>query len=138
MCALFLPSIGCVLWFGTGMGLAIIANYPVGWFLEWLRLQSRIAGTRPVEEVGVPPLIVGSFERLLAFFLVVFDVEGTATLLAAWLGAKLAASWQRVAIDANDYEAGRQVRAGALSAHCRRRLSSHRVLIGLFVRRVCQ
>jgi hypothetical protein len=112
------PSLNekCVLVFALGIALILLAYWPVGWFLCWLRSQSRILGTRSVQETGVPPGIVGNFERLLAFFLVLFQVDGTYAILAAWLGAKLAASWQRVPIETEDAEAGRQVRAGTLSA----------------------
>jgi hypothetical protein len=50
----------------------------------------------------------------LVFALVVFNVEGAYTILAAWPVARLAASWHRFPV-ASD-EAGRQVRAGTVVA----------------------
>jgi hypothetical protein len=56
----------------------------------------------------------------MAFGLVLFNVRGDYTLLAAWIAAKLAASWHRFPVK-ND-EAGRQIRARhpdcAHSRHC--------------------
>jgi hypothetical protein len=75
----------CVVWFAIGNIVVLIAYWPVGWLLRWLRHKSRISGTRAVQEIGVPRWIVGSFERLLALFLVALEVEGAYTLLAAWL-----------------------------------------------------
>jgi hypothetical protein len=44
----------------------------------------------------VPPFIVGTFERLLVFILVLLcaDAGDTLTVLSIWLGLKLASSWQ--------------------------------------------
>ena len=75
-------------------------------------------------EEGVPVWITGNFERLLAFFLVLFHVEGAYALLALWLGAKLAASWHRLPTepygdtqgDDEQREHNRQIRAGTLCA----------------------
>ena len=71
--------------------------------VRWLRGQSRIAEIRPDKDKGVPPWIVGSFERLLAFVLVMFDVQGAYTLLAIWTGAKLAASWHRFPVTSDEW-----------------------------------
>ena len=70
-------------------------------FIRWLE---RVSGMREPpkkekEQVVVPTWLVGGFERSLAFVLVVFDVPGAYTLLAAWIAAKLAANWQRVPVD---------------------------------------
>ena len=98
-------------------------------------------------EEGVPVWITGNFERLLAFFLVLFHVEGAYALLALWLCAKLAASWHRLPTepygetknDDEKREYGRQIRAGTLCALIAGIVS---VLIGTFaglvVRSVCQ
>ena len=72
---------------------------------------------RTAKEEGVPVWITGNFERLLAFLLVLFHVEGRFTLLALWLGAKLAASWHRLPTetegdDEKGREHNRQVRSG--------------------------
>jgi hypothetical protein len=44
----------------------------------------------------VPHLVIGTFERLLAFFLVwLVPAERAGIILLAWMTAKLAANWQR-------------------------------------------
>ena len=112
---------------------------------RWLGAKSRVQ-ERTAKDEGVPVWITGNFERLLAFFLVLFHVEGGYTLLALWLGAKLAASWHRLPTepygDRNDDEKrdyARQIRAGTLCALIAGIVS---VLIGAFaglvVRSVCQ
>jgi hypothetical protein len=95
----------------------------------------------------VPVWITGNFERLLAFVLVLFHIEGAYTLLALWLGAKLAASWHRLPSepyggteeDDEKREYSRQIRARTLCALIAGIVS---VLIGAFaglvVRSVCQ
>jgi hypothetical protein len=50
----------------------------------------------------------------MAYGLVLFCVPDAYTILAAWIGAKLAASWQRLPVET--YEDGRRVRAGTLVA----------------------
>jgi hypothetical protein len=100
--------------FALGVGI-VLANYPINRLVRWLRRISGVATTRSAKERGVPVFIVGSFERLLAFVLVLFDILGAGTLLAAWIAAKLAASWQRYPVnEANEY--GREYRAGTLIA----------------------
>jgi hypothetical protein len=136
----------CVLAFAIGIGVIFFAYGPVGFFSRWLGAKSRIE-QRTAKEEGVPVWITGNFERLLAFFLVFFHVEGAFTLLALWLGAKLAASWHRLPPEPYERTEGadkkreynRQIRAGTLCALIAGILS---VLIGAFagliVRSVCQ
>jgi len=50
------------------------------------------------------------------FALGLFDVRDAALILAAWLGAKLAANWQRYPADEEDMEQNREVRVGHLVA----------------------
>ena len=120
------------------IALLLLIHWPMGWFLYWLRTESGIEGERSVEEVGVPPEIVGPFERLLAFFLMLFDVTGAAAVLAAWLAGKLAASWKRYPVDQKDPTPGRGVRAGTMSALIAGVVSvSIGVLVGLAVRCEC-
>jgi hypothetical protein len=141
----------CILAFAIGIMIIGLAYGPVGFFSRWLGKKSRVK-EREAKEEGVPVWITGTFERLLAFLLVVFHVEGAYALLALWLGAKLAASWHRLSTDQisaktagrakNDEEKreyGRQIRAGTLCALIAGVVS---VLIGaaagLVVRSVCQ
>jgi hypothetical protein len=135
----------CILAFAIGVAVIFLSYAPVGLLSRWLGAKSRIK-ERTAKEEGVPVWITGNFERLLAFFLVLFHVEGAYTLLALWLGAKLAASWHRLPPepygDRNDEEKreyGRQIRAGTLCALIAGIVS---VLIGAFaglvVRSVCQ
>jgi hypothetical protein len=75
------------------LGAAIpLANFPVRLFVHWVR---RRTGIDEPKYARVPPFILGTFERYLAFILVAAQVEGTATILVAWMAAKLAANWQR-------------------------------------------
>jgi hypothetical protein len=100
--------------FAVGVVAVLIAHWPMAWLTGLLRVGSGLRRYRFQSEVGVPPSIVGSFERLMAFGLTVFDFDFAATLLIAWIGAKLAASWQRFPV--NDDESGRRVRAGTMVA----------------------
>lgn len=140
-----LPDTTCILAFAIGIGVIFLAYAPIGFFSRWLGAKSRIK-ERTTKEEGVPVWITGNFERLLAFFLVLFHVEGGYTLLALWLGAKLAASWHRLLTEAygdtkddEKREYSRQIRAGTLCALIAGIVS---VLIGalagLVVRSVCQ
>ena len=85
----------CLLAFAIGIGVIFVAYGPMGFFSRWLGTRSHI-DARTAKEEGVPVWITGTFERLLAFFLVVLHVEGAYALIALWLGAKLAASWHRL------------------------------------------
>ena len=135
----------CILAFAIGIGVIFLAYAPVGLFSRWLGAKSRIE-KRTAKEEGVPVWITGNFERLLAFFLVLFHVEGAYTLLALWLGAKLAASWHRLPAEAygdteddEKREYSRQIRAGTLSALIAGIVSVLiGALVGLVVRSVCQ
>src|SRR5262249_51407265 len=142
-------DITCILALVIGLGVIALAYGPLGSFSRWLGAKSRI-DPRTAAEEGVPFWITGNFERLLAFSLVVFHVEGAFTLIALWLGAKLAASWHRVPAEpyaatevdyekfAENREYNRQIRAGTLCALIAGIVS---VLIGAFagliVRNVC-
>jgi hypothetical protein len=116
--------------------LAVLAAYvPLDMLIVWLRVRSRVQGSRSAEEVGVPVWIVGSFERLAAFALGLYAAPGAAVMLAAWLAGKLAASWQRYPTSDKDMEKNRQVRAGHLVALIVGITSvSVGYLVGLFVR----
>ena len=136
----------CFIVFAIGVAVIFLSYAPVRSLSSWLGANSRI-NKRTAQEEGVPVWITGNFERLLAFFLILFHVEGAYALLALWLGAKLAASWHRLPTESyanskNDDEKreyGRQVRAGTLCALIAGVVS---VLIGAFaglvVRSVCQ
>jgi uncharacterized membrane protein YccF (DUF307 family) len=95
----------------AGVTLALIAYWPVGWFLDWLRRESDFKEVR--KERCVPPLIVGTFERLLAFILIVSGVDDALTVLGIWLGLKIAASWQVIASKSTKME--REVRVGTMT-----------------------
>jgi hypothetical protein len=99
-----------------GVMAVLVAYFPLDMFIVWLRTQSKVEGTRSAAEIGVPVWITGTFERLGAFGLGLFDANDAGLILAAWLGAKLAASWQRYPADEKDMEQNRKVRAGHLVA----------------------
>jgi len=81
--------------FALGVVILLMMHYPMGWLVDWLRRKGKVEDAPSTKEEGLPVWIVGSFERLLAFVLVLFDVPSAGTLLAAWIAAKLAANWQR-------------------------------------------
>jgi hypothetical protein len=70
-----LPDTTGILAFAIGIGVIFLAYAPIGFFSRWLGAKSRIK-ERTTKEEGVPVWITGNFERLLAFFLVLFHVEG--------------------------------------------------------------
>jgi hypothetical protein len=88
-----------LLWLIAAILTPIAAHVPVELFLQSIRGESGVVD--PPTGPRVPPLITGTFERLLAFLLVLFisDVEQVALLLIAWMGAKLASNWQRHPFD---------------------------------------
>jgi ABC-type Fe3+ transport system permease subunit len=102
--------------FALGVGILVLANYPMELLVRWLRRKSDVGETRSAKEKGVPVEIVGSFERILAFVLVLFDIPSTGTILTAWIAAKLAASWQRYPTGDKSNEYGREYRVGSLIA----------------------
>jgi hypothetical protein len=78
---------------------------------------------------------MGAFERIMAAIVVAANVPNAYALIAAWLGAKLAASWQRLPVDKDDPEAGRKIRAGTQAALIAGVISvSFGVVAGLLVR----
>jgi len=96
--------------------LLLLANWVVPAFRNWLWNESDISDRELVEHDGVPVWFVGNFERILAAILVWAHIPDAFTVLAAWLGAKLATSWQRIPVDSGDAKLNRQVRAGTLVA----------------------
>jgi hypothetical protein len=63
----------CLLAFAIGIGVIFVAYGPMGFFSRWLGTRSHI-DARTAKEEGVPVWITGTFERLLAFFLVLLKV----------------------------------------------------------------
>ena len=112
-----LDSVMSVLLFILGLAIALLALFPVEWFVYWLRHKSDLP-PRELRKLTVPVPIVGTFERLLAFFLVFLNVEGTYAILIAWMAAKLAFNWRPLSSSSDDLEveADREIRAGTLVA----------------------
>ena len=106
-----------VLLFIVGLAVALLAHFPVDWFVRWLRRKSDVP-PRELRQQAVPVSIVGTFERLLAFLLVYLNVEGAYAILIAWMVAKLAANWQRQLKSGNQdaEEADRENRAATYIA----------------------
>jgi hypothetical protein len=73
----------------------MLGHFIVVEFQRYLRLISRVPMKRRKRDESVPPCVVGTFERMLAFVLVAFAVTDTALFLTGWIGAKLASNWQR-------------------------------------------
>lgn len=94
----------------------LLANWLVPAFRDWLMKESDVSDPELVKHDRVPIWFVGNFERILAVILVAAHVSEAYTVLAAWLAAKLATSWQRLPIDTGDEERNRQIRAGTLVA----------------------
>ena len=103
-----------VLLFILGLAVALGSQPIVKWFVQWVRKESGVPTDREGE--GVPPWIVGTFERLLAFALIFFNVEQALTVLIAWMAAKLAANWRRQTLVGDDSEADRKIRIYTLTA----------------------
>jgi hypothetical protein len=94
----------------------LLANWVVPAFRNWLLNKSNISDPALIKHDGVPVWVVGNFERLLALVLVAAHVGEAYTVMAAWLGAKLATSWQRIPTDCRDEKLNRQIRAETLVA----------------------
>jgi hypothetical protein len=102
--------------FLVALGVLFIADRMMPPIVRRLRRESRLPETRLTKDEAVPVRFLGNFERVLAFILVFAHVEAAYALLAAWLGAKLAASWQRLKPKDDGPEEDRQIRAGTLVA----------------------
>jgi hypothetical protein len=101
------------------VGLAVatgLGHVLVEWFLTWVRKKSGV----PFKASGdqVPNWITGAFERLLAFVLVVTvsEFQQVALILLAWMGAKLAANWQRQPFRGDGSAADQRLRIYTISA----------------------
>jgi hypothetical protein len=102
--------------FLVGLLVAVITNIPVWVFWGLARVWSGLPWSRPSKEVGVPPLITGTFERALAFGLFYLHLKTAYIVLGFWLGAKLAANWQRRSIAGLSVEKDREIRVQTLIA----------------------
>jgi hypothetical protein len=80
-----------------GFIVALAAHLPVLGIASLIRRMSGLPWFRDPSDVGVPPWIVGVFERMMAFLLVYyFGANGDSfTILLGWIGLKLASNWQR-------------------------------------------
>ena len=113
-----LDSVMSALLFVLGLAVALLGHLPVEWFVHWLRHKSDLPPREP-RKLALPVAIIGTFERLLAFFFVYLNVEGTYAILIAWMAAKLALTWHRPIGDSNDervVEGDQEIRAGILVA----------------------
>ena len=59
-------------------------------------------------------MIVGTFERLLAYAIFVIGIQEAYTLLIAWIVAKLASNWQWRSLDKVGPKLDREIRAQSL------------------------
>ena len=98
----------------VGLAVALASQPIVKSFVHWVREMSGVPVEREGE--GIPPWIVGTFERLLAFALILFNVEQAMTVLIAWMAAKLAANWQRQTLVGDNSEVDRKIRIYTLTA----------------------
>ena len=96
--------------------IALAAQFPVRWFARIMRRASNVPWERSPADIGVPPAITGTFERLLAFGLFFLNVSDAYTILALWIAAKLASNWQRRPVDKISKSDEREVRVQTLIA----------------------
>jgi hypothetical protein len=96
--------------------VAIAANPFIQWCIGTVRVRSRLKRKREKKDIGVPPWITGTFERLLAYSLFYLDVKDAFTILTAWIVAKLASNWQRRSVDGLPAEKERAIRVQSLIA----------------------
>jgi hypothetical protein len=78
--------------FALGLG-----HFAVEKFLTWLRKRMGLP-SKPQQSAGTapaPPWLTGMVERFFFTLVVAFDVSGAATAMVGWMGAKLAANWNR-------------------------------------------
>jgi len=99
-----------------GVAVALIANVPVLGFIWIVRWLSGLPRKRNPKDVGVPPLIVGTFERILAYALFFLGLDEAYTILLAWIVAKLASNWQRRSLDKIGPKLEREIRVQSLIA----------------------
>jgi hypothetical protein len=99
-----------------GLFIALIANFPVQWFIWFARVWSRLPRKRDPKDVGVPPWLTGTFERLLAYTVFFLAVSEAYTILMAWIVAKLASNWQRRSIAGLTAKREREIRVQSLIA----------------------
>ena len=85
-----------------GLFIALIANFPVQWFIWFARVWSGLPRKRDPKDVGVPPWLTGTFERLLAYTVFFLGVPEAYTILGAWIVVKLASNWQRLSMEKDD------------------------------------
>ena len=97
-----------IILFLFAVGVLLLAHWAMPRIVGGLRRMSRLPENRLTEDEAVPVWFMGNFERAMAVVLVLANVRGAYALLAAWLGAKLATSWQRLPIDNTDLETSRQ------------------------------
>jgi hypothetical protein len=82
-----------LLTWATGLVLGVVAGSPIAATTQ--RVLERGVGLRPRDQHGrLSPILVGYVERTLFVLLVAFNVPGAIGLMAAWVGAKMAAHWQ--------------------------------------------
>lgn len=92
-----------VLLFLLGLAIALGSNFVVKAFSDWVREKSQVP-PKP-NYPRVPSWVLGTFERLLAFVVVAFNIPQAGTIFIAWIAAKLAANWQRRDAKTDDREA---------------------------------
>lgn len=99
----------------AGAGFALIVGHCL---LAWFTCAAREAGRLPEGNPPLPGWIIGTAERLMAFLIIAsgFEVRDAGTIFLAWIGAKLAANWQRRDADKVDEEQSRIIRGRTLIA----------------------
>ena len=89
--------------------IGLTVSLPVGhlaayYFRNWRRsylkkiIGEKIPISQPEEQIlkrDILPIITGLLERIFFTLLVAFDISGTGVAMMAWLGAKMAANWNR-------------------------------------------
>jgi hypothetical protein len=96
------------------------------WLHRWLHDQIGIQD----EDKPVQPWLTGLIERFVFFLMVAFEMPATPVTMMAWLGIKMAASWNRSVSTTPDEEAETKEAQGAMAAVVLGLLSMGFALIG--------
>jgi hypothetical protein len=96
------------------------------WLHRWLHDRIGIED----EDKPVQPWLTGLIERFVFFLMVAFEMPATPVTMMAWLGIKMAASWNRSVSTSPDEEVETKQAQGAMAAVVLGLLSMGFALIG--------
>ena len=90
-----------LLTWSVGLAVSVVVGGFVTWgFLEALRWYTRAPkSTLDLATRAVPSWLTGTIERLFFSLAMAFGLPGTTIAMIAWIAAKMAADWNRPALD---------------------------------------